>query len=69
MTNLETNLLEVLTRKAVRFYSRAVELFPARSRKCVRPSYGTLINGFAKKALAVPYGSYDNRLYSVSNSA
>ena len=29
MTILETNLLEVLTREAVRFYSRAVRLFPA----------------------------------------
>ena len=29
MTNLETNLLEVLTREAVRFRSRAVRLFPA----------------------------------------
>ena len=27
MTNLETNLLEVLTREAVRFCSRAVRLF------------------------------------------
>ena len=29
MTNLETNFLEVLTREAVRFCSRAVRLFPA----------------------------------------
>ena len=29
MTDLETNLLEVLTREAVRFCSRAVRLFPA----------------------------------------
>ena len=29
MNNLETNLLEVLTRKAVRFCSRAIGLFPA----------------------------------------
>ena len=29
MTNLETNLLEVLTREAVRFCSRAVRFFPA----------------------------------------
>ena len=29
MTNLETNLLEVLTGQAVRFYSRAVRLVPA----------------------------------------
>ena len=29
MTNLEKNFLEVLTRKAVRFCSRAVRLFPA----------------------------------------
>ena len=29
MTNLEPNLLEVLTREAVRFCSRVVRLFPA----------------------------------------
>ena len=29
MTNLETNLLEVLTREAGRFCSRAARLFPA----------------------------------------
>ena len=29
MTDLETNLLEVLTREAVRFCVRAVRLFPA----------------------------------------
>ena len=29
MTNLETNFLEVFTRKAVRFCSRAVRRFPA----------------------------------------
>ena len=29
MTNLETNLLVVLTREAVRFCSRAARLFPA----------------------------------------
>ena len=33
--------------------------FRPRSRKCVRPSYRIFINGFAKKALAGPYGSYD----------
>ena len=37
--------------------------FRPRSRKCVRPSYGTFINGFAKKALAGPYGLYDNTFY------
>ena len=50
MTDLETNLVEVLTREAVRFCSMVVRLFPAR--KCVGPSYGNFINGFAKKALA-----------------
>ena len=39
--------------------------FQPRSRKCVRFSYGTFINGFAKKALAEPYGSYDNKVYVV----
>ena len=33
--------------------------FPALLRHRVRPSYGTFINGFAKKKLVVPYGSYD----------
>ena len=33
--------------------------FQPRSCKCVRPSYRTFINGFAKKALAGLYGSYD----------
>ena len=62
MTNLETNLLEVLTREAVRFCSRAVRLFPAplaQMSTALRQTYGTFINGFAKKALAGPYGSYD----------
>ena len=65
MTNLETNFLEVLTRKAVGFCSFVVGpygFFRPRSRKCVWPSYGTFVNGFAKKALAGPYGSYDNKI-------
>ena len=62
MTNLETNLLLVLTREAVRFVVGQYGFFRPRSRKCVRPSYGTFINGFAKKALAGPYGSYDNKI-------
>ena len=33
--------------------------FRTRSGECVRPLYGNFINGFAKKALAMPYGSYD----------
>ena len=52
MTNLETNLLEGLTCKAVRICSRAVPLF-------LTPfvEMGTILirdfhNGFAKKALA-----------------
>ena len=48
MTNLETNLLEVLTREAVRFCSRAVRLFPAP----LAQMRTTFIKGFAKKALA-----------------
>ena len=63
MTNLETNLLENLTREAVRLCSGPYGFFWPRSRKCVRPSYGTFINGFAKKAFAGPYGSYDKKLY------
>ena len=39
--------------------------FRPRLRKCVRPSYGTVINGFAKKALVGPYGSYDNKACSL----
>ena len=63
MTNLETSFLELLTREAVRFCSRAVRLFPAPLAQTVRPSYGTFVNVFAKKALAGPYGSYDNVNY------
>ena len=64
MTNLETNFLQVLTREAVRFCSRAVRLFPAPlAQISVRPSYGTFINGFAKKALAGPFGSYGKTWY------
>ena len=60
MTNLETNFFEVLTREAVRFCSRAVRLFPvALAQMRTAPAYRTFINGFAKKALAGPYGSYD----------
>ena len=42
------------------FVRGCTAFFRPRSRKCVRPSYGALINGFAKNALAGPYGSYDN---------
>ena len=64
MTNLETKLLNIITREPVRFCSRgrAVRLFRSRSCKCVRPSYGTFINGFARKG-AAPYGSFDNKKY------
>ena len=55
--------VEVLTHKAIRFCSRAVRLFLAPSCKCVRPLYGTFIDGFAKKALAGLYGSYDKYSY------
>ena len=39
--------------------------FRPRSRKCVRPAlqYGTFINSFAKKRLAGPHESFDNRRY------
>ena len=66
--HLLENLLEVLAREAVRFCNRPYGFFRPRSRKCVRPSYGTFINGFAKKALAGPYGSYDKWLYGCENS-
>ena len=59
MTNLETNLLEVLTRETIRFVVGPYAFFRPPSRKCVRPSYGTFINGFVQKAFAGPYGSYD----------
>ena len=67
MTNLETNLLKVLTHEAICFCSRVVRLFPALLAQMhtalIRPSYGTFLNGFAKKALAGPYGLYDKRAY------
>ena len=37
--------------------------FQPRLRKCVWRSYRTFINGFAKKALAELYGSYDKTEY------
>ena len=61
MTNLETNLLEVLIRKAVRFCSRAVRLFPAPLAQMRTTLIRDFHQGFAKKALAGPYGSYDNQ--------
>ena len=68
MTNLETNLLEVLTHEAIRFCGRAIWLFPAPSCKCIRPLYGTFINGFAKKALAGVYGLYDKVRYVLTTT-
>ena len=53
MSNLETNLLEVLTHGAV-------WLLPALLAQTVWLSYGTFIDGFVKNVLAGPYGSYDN---------
>ena len=47
----------------VRNYRRAGRLFPARLHHRVRPSYGTFVNGFAKKKLAGPYRSYDKYYY------
>ena len=55
-----TKLFQLNYRRAVRNARRAGRLFLARLRHRVRPSYGTFINGFAKKKLAGPYGSYDN---------
>ena len=66
MTNLETRFLEVLTREAVRFCSRvewSYGFLQPRSRKCVRPPYGTFINDFARKALAAPHGLYDKMYF------
>ena len=60
MINLGTNVLEGFTRKTVRFVVGPYGFFRHCSRKCVRPLYGTFIDGFAKKALTGPYRSYDN---------
>ena len=49
MTNLETNLLEVLTRETVRFCSRAVRLFPAPN--AYGPHTGLLSMVFQRKRL------------------
>ena len=57
MTNLETNLLKVLTCGAVCFLVGPYGF--------LRPSYETFINRFAIKTLAGPYGSYDNIYYLV----
>ena len=43
--------------------------FWTRSRKCIWPSHGTFINGFAKKAFAGPYGSNDKLQYLSSTIA
>ena len=53
-----TKLFQLNYRRAVRNAHRAGRLFPARLRHRVRPSYGTFINGFAKKKLAGPYANY-----------
>ena len=47
------------------FVVKTYGFFRPCSRKCVRPSYGTFINGFAKKAPAGPYGSYDKTEYNM----
>ena len=47
-----TKLFQLNYRRAVRNACGAGRLFPARLRHRVRPSYGTFINGFAKKNLA-----------------
>ena len=65
MTNLETNFLEVLTREAVRFCSRAVRLFPAPLAQMRTAVIRDFDQWFAKKALAGPYGSYDKYLYVI----
>ena len=49
MTNLETHLLEVLTREAVGIRSRDVRLFPAPLVQ-MRTALGDFINGFQKSA-------------------
>ena len=49
--------------EAVGFCSRPYGFFRPCSRKCVRPSYGTIIDGFAKKVPAGPYWSYDKHYY------
>ena len=56
MTNLETKLLEILTRGAVR-------LFPVPLAQMRTALIREFNNGFAKKRFAGPYGSYDNINY------
>ena len=64
MTNLETNLLEVLTREAVRFCSRAVRLFPAQLAQMRTALIRDFHQWFCKlKAFARPYGPYDKFAY------
>ena len=54
MTNLETNLLKVLTHEAICFCSRVVRLFPALLAQMhtalIRPSYGTFPQWFCKES-------------------
>ena len=58
MTNLKTNLLEVLTREAVRFCNRAVRLFPAPLAQMRTALIRDFHQWFCKEVLAGPYGSY-----------
>ena len=61
MTNLETHCFKCKHTRPYDFVVGPYGFFRPCSRKCVRPSYRTFVNGFAKKALAGPYGSYDKR--------
>ena len=63
MTNLETKLLKILTREAVCFCSGAIWLSPAPLAQMPTASFGTFVNGFAKKRLTGPYRSYDKNCY------
>ena len=57
MPNLDINLLEVLTREAVRFCSRAVRLFPAPLAQMrtglIRDFYQCFCKESARRALCV----------------
>ena len=63
MTNLEANLLEVLTCETVRFCSRAVRFFSAPLVQMCTALIRDFHHGFGLKALTGPYGSYDNCCY------
>ena len=62
MTNLETNFLEVLTREAVRFCSRAVWLFLAPLAQ-MRTALILLLLYYSTKPYSIQAKDHTNKIY------